>query len=367
LAIDEIFFRDTPILMGVCPHSFAWVLGQKGPDRSGATWTAALTGWESVQRVLSDGGTGLAKGVAALQQRQKASGRPPCSAGLDVFHLKREGSRALRRVWAQAEVVWQAADEADRRWRRKRRKTGDNRGAAVRSYRAWEQAEAAYAAADRQEQGWHRIVAALEWFRPDGCLNERQWAEGEIVAASRDLTHAAWDKVKRTLDDPRTLSFLDEVAGRLATAVPDAELRTAVVERWRLRHGRGERTALRAVQEAVQTEVCRKMSGEWRAAYDGVRAVLGRAVRASSAVECVNSVLRMQQARQRNVSQGMLDLKRLWWNTRRFGSGKRKRKSPYELLGVVGVSDFWSVLNANPEALARQLGVVDNAENLSSS
>jgi hypothetical protein len=59
VAIDEIFFRGTPVLMGVCPHSFAWVLGQKGPDRSGATWATALEGFESVQRVLSDGGTGV--------------------------------------------------------------------------------------------------------------------------------------------------------------------------------------------------------------------------------------------------------------------------------------------------------------------
>lgn len=367
MAIDEIFFKATPILMGVCPHSFAWVLGQKGPDRSGATWAAALAGFESVQRVLSDGGTGLAKGVAALQQRQNAAGRTPCSAGLDVFHLKREGARALRRVWAAAEAVWEIADAADRMWRRKRRQTGDNRGAAVRSYRAWEKAEAAYVEADRQEQGWKRIAAALEWFRPDGCLNDRAWAEAEMRAAQRDLTHTSWEKVKRALDDPRTLSFLDAVATQLAAAVPDAQLRWAVVERWRLRHGRGERTALREVQGAVQTEVCRKMSAAWRAAYDGVCAVLGRAVRASSAVECVNSVIRMHQARQRNVGQGMLDLKRLWWNTRRFGSGKRKNKGPYELLGIPDVSDFWTMLNANPEALARQLGVLADAENLSSS
>ena len=40
--------------------------------------------------------------------------------------------------------------------------------------------------------------------------------------------------------------------------------------------------------------------------------MLRQAVRASSAVECMNSVLRMHQSRHRTVTQGLLDLKRLY-------------------------------------------------------
>ena len=362
LAIDEIFFRATPVLMGVCPHSFAWVVGQKGPDRSGATWTAALVGFESVQRVLGDGGLGLAKGVAELQQRQKAAGQPVCSMGLDLFHLKRDASRVRRQVWRRAEALWDAEVEADRR---RPIHAGMRRSAMpVRPVRA--KAEAAYHAAERQEQAWTRIAAALEVFRLDGCLNDRAWAEGEIAAARVALIHPAWKKVKAALDDPRTLSFLDDLQTRLAVAVADEALRAAVVERWRLRHGRGERTALWVTQELLQTVVCQKLSAEWAGAYAAVRAVLSRAVRASSAVECVNSVLRMHQARQRNVSQGMLDLKRLWWNTRRFREGKRKDTSPYERLGLADVAGFWAALNADPQDLAHRLRVSVQPENLSS-
>jgi hypothetical protein len=52
--------------------------------------------------------------------------------------------------------------------------------------------------------------------------------------------------------------------------------------------------------------------------------LLRQAVRASSAVEGVNSVVRMHQGRHRHVSQEMLDLKRLYWNCRVFREGKRK-------------------------------------------
>ena len=65
-----------------------------------------------------------------------------------------------------------------------------------------------------------------------------------------------------------------------------------------------------------------------------VASVLSRAVRASSAVEGMNSVLRMHQSRHRTLNQGLLDLKRLYWNTRVFGGGKRRGRCPYEHLGL---------------------------------
>ena len=73
--------------------------------------------------------------------------------------------------------------------------------------------------------------------------------------------------------------------------------------------------------------------------------MLSQTVRASSAVECMNSVLRMHQSRHRTLTQGMLDLKRLYWNTRVFRGGKRKGRCPYEHLGLNLPSyDFWTLL-----------------------
>ena len=59
----------------------------------------------------------------------------------------------------------------------------------------------------------------------------------------------------------------------------------------------------------------------------------------------MNSVLRMHQARHRTVTQGLLDLKRLYWNCRAFREGKRGGRCPYEHLGLKLPSyHFWSVL-----------------------
>ncbi len=83
---------------------------------------------------------------------------------------------------------------------------------------------------------------------------------------------------------------------------------------------------------------------------------LRQAVRASSAVEGVNSVVRMHQGRHRHVSQGMLDLKRLYWNCRVFREGKRKRHSPYDLLGLpLPTADWWQLLQMDPEELEQKL------------
>jgi hypothetical protein len=56
-----------------------------------------------------------------------------------------------------------------------------------------------------------------------------------------------------------------------------------------------------------------------------VAAVLGSTVRASSAVECMNSVLRMQQSRHKRMTQPMLDLKRLPRNSPTAGASGQCR------------------------------------------
>src|SRR5262249_24354063 len=79
-------------------------------------------------------------------------------------------------------------------------------------------------------------------------------------------------------------------------------------------------------------------------------------VRASSAVECMNSVLRMQQSRHRRMTQPMLDLKRLYWNCRPFRSGPRADVCPYRALGLeLPTYDFWALLHADPAQLTQQL------------
>jgi hypothetical protein len=95
---------------------------------------------------------------------------------------------------------------------------------------------------------------------------------------------------------------------------------------------------------------------DWHEQARRVRAVFRRVWRASSLVECVNSVTRMQQARHRKMTQGLLDLKRLYWNLRRFRTGRRKDQTPYGLLGLkLPDLSFWEFLKLTPEQLRERL------------
>jgi hypothetical protein len=106
----------------------------------------------------------------------------------------------------------------------------------------------------------------------------------------------------------------------------------------------------------IEPVLCERLCPQWQSASRGVDELLRHAVRASSAVECVNSVVRMPQGRQRHVSQGLLDLKRLYWNGRVFREGKRKGKRPYERLGLpLPSSNWWQLLQMPPEEFAQKL------------
>jgi hypothetical protein len=371
LCLDEIFFRRQPVLMGVEPHSLAWVLAERAPDRSGPTWSKALAAWPGVSDVAADGGSGLKLGLelaaakrqeeaakaAAKTKAQSQAPAVPLHVRLDVFHIRREGERALRLEWAQAEARWEEAEQSDRAKARYDRSGHDRRHFKKDvAGKAWAAAGAALDTAQRYEAAWQRAVAALAVFRPDGRLNDRAWATAELRGAAAQLPGPRWAKVRRMLLDERTLTFLDRLHEELAAAEPCPERRQGLVALWRWRRERGARTAPALLEEELEALVRRQLGAGWQEGLARVSGVLGRVVRASSAVECVNSVVRMHQARHRKLTQELLDLKRLYWNGRSFLSGKRRGRCPYEHLGLkLPTCDPWQLLQMDPAKLKQQL------------
>jgi hypothetical protein len=70
----------------------------------------------------------------------------------------------------------------------------------------------------------------------------------------------------------------------------------------------------------------------------------------------------MQQARHRKMTQGLLDLKRQYWNLRRFRTGRRKGRTPYDLLGLrLREMSFGESLKLTPDGLREQLSAQDVA------
>jgi hypothetical protein len=332
-------------------------------DRKAATWDEQLVPFTHLEFAISDAAKGIAKAVAqrAAERRDDPSA-PPLEHGLDVFHTAMEAHRVLARHWRRAEAIWEKAEGADAAVAAAKRRGIDARGPARAAGAAWRRATAAFEGARRQESAWGRAACALELFDRDGRLNDRTRAEAEITAALKELTGPEWSKVRNFLTDPRGLTFLDRMHRRLVAAEPRAEWREAMAWRWWLRHGRVGPSG--AITECLRGVVRgRELGAEERASYERVAAVLGDPVRASSAVECINSVLRMQQSRHRRMTQPMLDLKRLYWNCRPFRSGPRKDACPYRALGLeLPTYDFWELLHTDPARLTQQLSTQGNAD-----
>jgi hypothetical protein len=338
--LDEIFFHGRPVPVGVEPASMTWFLGHRAENCQGATWYQQVQPWTALEYVLADAGTGLQAGIALVQHQRRATGRLAPEDGLDVFHTIREGERALSRSWKQVEKQWEEAEAATRRVEQARRQTGDTRGVATAASSGWKAVEAAFACDDAAAAGWARARSALRVFGPDGRLNDRTWAREQIASSLPALSGRHWSKVRGFLQAEETLTFLDRLDRQLREAEPDAELRAAVVRLWWLRRQRprGSHDGLIAgaghVAHLVQQVVCQRLDVRWWGSYRRVSGVLRRTVRASSAVECMNSVVRMHQSRHRTVTQGLLDLKRLYWNCRPFREGKRRGRCPYKHLGL---------------------------------
>jgi len=366
LCLDEIFLHREPILMGVEPTSLAWLAGQRGPDRSGESWCKVIEQWANREHVIADGGQGLERGVKlaneARHQAQEPEAEPPApiTMGLDVFHTQREVERVLQRLWKRVECQIEAAVKADATLEQAKRRGQDPRGVAGHAGRAWRQAERLFDEAVQAQEAVEQSKEALGWFDASGHLSTREQAQKQLDEAIPQLRGESWSKAKRMLKDARTLSHLDRLHEQLSLAVPEPILRDALVHVWYLLKARkpaeGDDRVYWRQLVAMARMLCARLCPDWQVGYVKVDELLRQAVRASSAVEGVNSVVRMHQGRHRHVSQEMLDLKRLYWNCRVFREGKRKERSPYELLGLkLPTSDWWQLLQMDPQELEQKL------------
>ena len=176
------------------------------------------------------------------------------------------------------------------------------------------------------------------------------------------MSGAAWAKTRRLLLRRESFTFLGQVHQRLAELKLDPDVLSALLDLEGLRRQPRRLSTATRTWALVRTVQLTKACPEWRDEASRVRTVLRGVWRASSPVECVNSVARMQQARHRKMTQGLLDLKRLYWNLRLFRAGRRKDQTPYGLLGLdLPDLSFWKFLKLTPDELREKLSAQKDA------
>jgi hypothetical protein len=361
-AADEIYVKD-PVLMVVEPESLCWLSGHMSDEVSGEAWAKEFNLLPNLEQVMRDGGKGLAKGVALANEQRQEQAQPLLTDQGDHFHALWKGSVGRNKAKRQAEKMLAAADAVQKEMNECARQGQSCAGIATRASHAWKKAEQAMDTWQEREQVWEKIKQALQLITPAGELNTRVQAEAVLAETLPQLPEADFAKAKRQLQQPEMLNYLDRVQEKLADLPFAAEVKQAAVRQEGLRRRpealQGESPSAAALRGVMLmcAVVLSKAGDEGVQASTAVKDIFRRAYRASSLVECINSVLRMHQAGHRRMTQGLLDLKRLYWNCHTFGAGRRRKTTPYERLGVPWPPglQWWDVLKLTPEQLRNKL------------
>jgi hypothetical protein len=368
VAADEIFRGQRPILMTIEQDSLCWLGGRLADNRDGETWAEEFRGLTVAEQVTADGGRGLRRGVALVNAERQQAGGSPLRDQRDHFHIVHRARRARRGARYQASQALQRAEKAQAEYDRAGR-TGMPRNPMQGRLlnQAWAKAEQAMDRWTAQEAADRRLQSALPLVTPDGMLNTRARAEAEVQAVLAGQTGDDWARAGRLLT-AEAFTFLDRVHEQLATLPMPSELRLAAVRAETLRRQpearRGDSPAAAAARGALLVaSVTLALAGTaGEQALKLVRAVLDGAWRSSSLVEGVNSVVRMHQRRQKRLTQGLLDIQRLYWNMHTFRAGKRKESSPYRRLGLaLPKGRWWALLKLTPEQLQQELSALNPA------
>jgi hypothetical protein len=362
-AADELYVND-PVRMVVEQESLCWISARLGETVDGEGWAEEFRQLPNLEQLARDGGKGLAKGVALVNASRQEHGQPLVVDKADHFHALRGAGVGLRKVQRQAAKALAEAEKAQQELEACQRQ-GEPRpqGAGKHAAAAWRKAEKAMDLWCQRERLWQQTKEAMRLVTPTGELNTRQQAEALLAQTLPQLPDSDFAKTKRQLQQPEILNYLDHVHQQIdALPLPEAVKQAAVRQECLRRRpealqGEGREAAARRGVLLACAVILGKTGAVGQQAIAAVGDIFRRAYRASSLVECINSAVRMHQCRHRKMTQGLLDLKRLYWNCHRFRTGRRRGTTPYQRLGVPWPEGlrWWDVLKLTPEQLRHQL------------
>lgn len=367
-AADEIYVKD-PVLMVVEQESLCWTSGRLADTVDGPTWAQEFAHLPNLEQLTRDGGKALKCGADLANAARPEQGLQPFVDQGDHFHALFHGGVGLRRAQALASTTMARVEQAEKELQQCGRNLQSRTGAAARLREAWKKAETAMDDWIKLERIWEKTKTALPLFTPDGALNTRAQATAVLAETLPQLPETGFAKTKKQLEKPELLAYLDRVQEKLQALPFPEEVKQAAVEQEGLRRrpelfqGEAPAAAARRGVLLACAVLLNNAGAVGQEAVAAVRDIFRRAYRASSLVECINSVLRMQQARHRKMSQGLLDLKRLHWNCHTFRTGRRRGASPYQWLGIPWPEGlrWWEALKLTPEQLQEKLSTMKKA------
>ena len=342
-AADEIFLGRAPLLLMVEPLSHLIAGLRLAEGCTAADWEPVFVAMKDLKRCVCDGGSGVNGGA-------KEAGLDP---GGDLFHGLRDGEEWLGRFAGRCEKRLAAEAEARAALAAA---AGLPEGPEADALRR--RAARAVAEADRVVAEWCRLSDLVDQARrafdlvtPEGRPNTPGAAQAAFRAAlaamERTPEGMALATELKSLKAPRFyahLGALTEALGalRLEQVGPDREGRlgrlVAATVAWRRR----DKDPVSLLRAAATGSLDDKVELAVIEAVD-------LAVRSSSAVECVNSRIRLVQVARKRLGEDFLYLLAVCHNLHTFGRGSvRKGKTPAELAGIELPTSDWIELLGLP-------------------
>ena len=340
---DEIFSKNIPILVTVDPISSAILRIELSNTRKAEDWKKH---WSCLEKngyyaayLVSDEGTGL---CAAHKEALPNIFRQP-----DTYHaIAHQLGSWVNRIESSAYAAIEAEEKAF--------KTLDSGRSDKIITKRIEQYEKAKKISDTKIELYENfyflyvcIVENLQVFDNRGVIRNRKDAQENIEIGlnliesleQTGLTKAV-KKIRRTL--PNLLNYFDvaqSVICSLKELPMDQEALQALCLAWQWNKGKIKaKSAQRSKSCANNERFCSDLAvGYLQEESDTIKEhvykELDNIVQSSALVECINSIIRPYlNSSKNNITQETLNLIMFYHNHRRYKDGKRKGKTPMEIL-----------------------------------
>ncbi len=350
LAADEIFLHEQPILGVVHPASLYLTSLNLREQRDGETWGCQFLEGGQGDGIISDAGSGLAAGAALAQVSCHVGDwfHPLLLTGFVETQNERRAYAALAEQYRREEKLRQT--HTAKRWENHWRKY----------VQACAEAEQAI---ERYDQ-WRALRLDLR-----AAATQFDWVTGQVrlpaqVQAELHRLATAFARWADGTQAKNLVSLLSQQAEALTAVLPRLQQALASLQAaWGEEATRVVCRLGQALREwafpfwcPAQRQLLEQAISEtlaWASEHLGdrlptlqhlVATILAQWPRTSSAIECLNSLLRPYLNGRKQVSQGFLELFRFFHNTHRFVRGLRAGSSPLELAGGPRIEDALAFL-----------------------
>ena len=356
-ASDEVFAKSTPLLITVEPISSVILRIELADQRTAAVWSAhwqalKVNGFEA-RLLTSDAGSGLCAAHQAILTDTPWQ--------LDTFHgiAHRLGDYA-RRLEKSAYTAIAAVDSREATLSTAKSDVVIDKRL-QQCFDAQSVAEQAIERYDHFAYLYRLLTHQLNLFDANGDLRHADDATGQMTAAldlMDSLNHAGISKIVASIQRalPDLLVYFKEaiaVVERCQTVTDNPEALKALCLAWqwdkaviKSKVTARKKRAIKQRQFYLEwAELWVEEPEKYQTLKDKVLTELESIVQASSMVECINSLLRPYLDSSKNqVTQAFLNTFMFYHNHRRYHAGKRKGKTPMEILTGQPQKEDWITL-----------------------